>query len=452
MADDQVNVKISAHTAGFDGPVRSAAATAEQSFGRIRVAANGASISLNQLGESARAQLAQATGQIRTAARNANAHSIAGLPKRVELTDQLTQLEYPGITATETMAPEALIAGTGRSEANFRRPLVRSAGGGPDSAAEVEREAREQAEIFAAGERLKIQEAKGSTDEIERIYVDWLAEVASVYGKDSTQYLNLEREKVAAAQRAAEQRAQAVEEWARQQAEAEMRAAEDAQRAWKDATKQVSDQIANLVADLLTRTKTISEVFRQLTSDIVKDFASSSIKSLLMGSSGGENLSTALFGETGLSGLLGLGPRGLFGSLFGGFFGGGAVDAAAQDFSGGVAGAATGGSLFSGLSGWLGSLFAFGKGGIVPSAAGGWMVPNTTLAMLHTNEMVLPAHISQGLQNMIAGGGAATPNVTFAVSAIDSASVANFFKSNGAALVAGINYALRNGSSLMSTA
>jgi len=57
-----------------------------------------------------------------------------------------------------------------------------------------------------------------------------------------------------------------------------------------------------------------------------------------------------------------------------------------------------------GLFGLLGGLFAFAKGGIVPSAAGGWALPNfagTTPALLHAREMVLPAPISEGLQNLI---------------------------------------------------
>jgi hypothetical protein len=56
----------------------------------------------------------------------------------------------------------------------------------------------------------------------------------------------------------------------------------------------------------------------------------------------------------------------------------------------------------------LGSLFAFKGGGIVPSAAGGWALPNfpgTTPALLHAREMVLPGPISEGLQSMIAQGG-----------------------------------------------
>jgi hypothetical protein len=61
-----------------------------------------------------------------------------------------------------------------------------------------------------------------------------------------------------------------------------------------------------------------------------------------------------------------------------------------------------------GLLGFLGSLFAFKGGGIVPSAAGGWSLPNfpgATPALLHAREMVLPAPISEGLQNLIATGG-----------------------------------------------
>jgi hypothetical protein len=134
----------------------------------------------------------------------------------------------------------------------------------------------------------------------------------------------------------------------------------------------------------------------------------------------GGGISEGLFGSGGLSGALGLG------NLF------------------------SGGGLFGGLFKGIGSLFSFERGGIVPSAAGGWMVPSTSLAMLHTNEMVLPANISQGLQTMIAGGGNAAPNVTFAVSAMDSQSVATFFRNNGATLIAAINQATRNGSALRS--
>jgi len=84
----------------------------------------------------------------------------------------------------------------------------------------------------------------------------------------------------------------------------------------------------------------------------------------------------------------------------------GAVGGAAA-LAGGTAaaGAAAGGG---GLFGFLGSLFAFGRGGIVPSAARGWALPNfagATPALLHAREMVLPAPISEGLQRLIGEGG-----------------------------------------------
>lgn len=70
-----------------------------------------------------------------------------------------------------------------------------------------------------------------------------------------------------------------------------------------------------------------------------------------------------------------------------------------------VGGATAGGGLFP----WLGGLLSFARGGVVPSAARGWALPNfagATPALLHAREMVLPADLSQGLQGMIAGGGA----------------------------------------------
>jgi hypothetical protein len=88
--------------------------------------------------------------------------------------------------------------------------------------------------------------------------------------------------------------------------------------------------------------------------------------------------------------------------------------------------------------------------GGIASAAGGWVVPSDQLAMVHQNEMILPANISQGLRSMIStngGGGAGSP-VVINVSAIDSHDVKRFFHSNGSLLVAALNKAMRNGSAL----
>jgi hypothetical protein len=103
-------------------------------------------------------------------------------------------------------------------------------------------------------------------------------------------------------------------------------------------------------------------------------------------------------------------------------------------------------------------VLALSRGGIVPSAAGGWSVPNVgsggTLAQLHTDEMVLPADLSKGIQSAFSGGGSGASSSTvhnWNISAVDGASVSKFFKSNGPALVAAINQATRQGSFLRSS-
>jgi hypothetical protein len=170
--------------------------------------------------------------------------------------------------------------------------------------------------------------------------------------------------------------------------------------------------------------------------------------------------------------------KGVFGQI-GNFFGASILGGggANQDFSGGLTGAGEevagsglaesvglsslfgSGGILGNLFKGIGTLFGFEHGGIVPSAQGGWAVPSLgpggVLAQLHRNEMVLPANISQGLQGLLAApngasasGGGAPVVVNFGVSAMDSQDVARFFRSNGSALVAAINSAMRNGSML----
>ena len=223
--------------------------------------------------------------------------------------------------------------------------------------------------------------------------------------------------------------------------------AEANRKTWDDLVAPVERAIDTSVTGIILGTTTVQKALANLAQSIIAEFVNSAVK--------------GVFGQ--------------IGNLFGaGLLGGGGGD---QDFSGGLTGAGeeavgTGiaescglGSLFGsgGILGSLfkgiGTLFGFEHGGIVPSAQGGWAVPNLgprgVLAQLHSNEMVLPANISQGLRNLIAApnagnstGGGAPVVVNFGVSAMDSQDVARFFRSNGSALVAAINNAMRNGSML----
>jgi hypothetical protein len=106
-----------------------------------------------------------------------------------------------------------------------------------------------------------------------------------------------------------------------------------------------------------------------------------------------------------------------------------AAGGATAAIGGNVAGAVAGGSVGASGLGGLFSFLGFAKGGVVPSAAGGWALPNfagATPALLHAQEMVLPAEISQGLQDMIGGGRAAAGDTHVHIHAIDSRSGAQF--------------------------
>ena len=221
--------------------------------------------------------------------------------------------------------------------------------------------------------------------------------------------------------------------------------AEANKRAWDDLVAPIERAIDTSVTGIILGTTTVHRALANLAQSIIAEFVNSAVK--------------GVFGQIG----------NLFGaSLFAGGgdqdFSGGLTGAGEEVLGGGVATSLGLGSLF-GSGGILGSLFkgvgavfGFERGGIVPSAQGGWAVPSLgpggVLAQLHSNEMVLPANLSQGLQNLIAAptsltaGGAAPVVVNFGVQAMDSQDVARFFRSNGSALVAAINNAMRNGSML----
>src|SRR6516165_4554228 len=173
--------------------------------------------------------------------------------------------------------------------------------------------------------------------------------------------------------------------------------AEANRKAWDDLVAPVERAIDTSVTGIILGTTTVQKALANLAQSIIAEFVNSAVK--------------GVFGQ--------------IGSLFDASLLGGGGD---QDFSGGLTDA---GGIFGSLFKGIGALFGFEHGGIVPSAQGGWAVPSLgpagVLAQLHSNEMVLPANISQGLQNLIAtpnganaSGGGAPVVVNFGVSAMDS--------------------------------
>jgi hypothetical protein len=231
-------------------------------------------------------------------------------------------------------------------------------------------------------------------------------------------------------------------------------AVQNSEKQWDSLLQPIQRAVDTSVTGIILGTTTVQKALSNLAQSIVAEFVNSAVKSVF--GEIGKLLGASLAGSGGSSGdqdfwggITGAGEDIVGGGISAGLFGSGGLLGTL-----GLGSLVSGGGIFGSLFKGIGSLFGFEHGGIVPSAQGGWMVPSTSLAMLHANEMVLPANISQGLQSIIAGGGGGASgggaNVMFNVSAIDSQSVAKFFQSNGNVLVAAINRAMRNGAALRS--
>jgi hypothetical protein len=79
----------------------------------------------------------------------------------------------------------------------------------------------------------------------------------------------------------------------------------------------------------------------------------------------------------------------------------------------------------------------------MPSAAGGWMVPHDTLAMVHEDERILPAKYSAGLDRLVTQG--AGNNFSVTINAMDAKSVRRFLLDNSGAVAEAMNRATRDG-------
>jgi uncharacterized protein YecA (UPF0149 family) len=100
-----------------------------------------------------------------------------------------------------------------------------------------------------------------------------------------------------------------------------------------------------------------------------------------------------------------------------------------------------------------------GMAGAVASAdIGMWQVPNDQLALIHQNELIMPAGPAGALRDMLtnapngggAGGGSVAihPTTHFHVNAMDGASVASWMRSNGPGMAKALDQAVRHGAAL----
>jgi hypothetical protein len=470
MADDQINVKFGASIDGLASGVekaKTAIASIREpvdsmisAFGKFGEAI-GAAFAVERIADLAQemAGLGERTRNI-AAAVGATPEPFSMLSAALQFAGRTIALPVIGGPEKPNVAPLEFGYGAGGHPGHGGRD-------GADEATRAEKqEIRREAELFAAGERLKLTEAKGDADKIAAIYDEWLAEVASLYGKDSTQYLNLERDKVEAAQRASAQRIRLLgreyqtafelgrretEQLNRQQAEARHTLDESFKHLAEPVERNISSALTDAVLGIRQRGG-LKEVMLDIEKSAVGGIMNNLVKGI--GDSLIKPLFTSLFPQGGILGgvgnlLFGTSQEATKISLLSviaantGVIAGATTTTAASTGTSAVGTGFSAIGAFSGIKsffGWIGSFFH--QGGIVPSAAGGWALPafaGATPAMLHSQEMVLPADLSQGLQNMIRGGGAAHAAVhNHFYGPADGASIGRWFSQNRGDLVAAI--------------
>jgi hypothetical protein len=231
----------------------------------------------------------------------------------------------------------------------------------------------------------------------------------------------------------------------------DIQAVQNSERAWQSLMQPIQRAFDTSITGMILGTTTLQKAVANITQSIIGEFVNLGVKmvtnwiaselAMTTATEAGAAARTAAEGE-GLAAGLAMKALNAIKSI---------VTDSAQAFGGifaflaPIMGPAAAGPAAAGEA----TVMAAASG--IASAAGGWVVPSDQLAMVHQNEMILPANISQGLRGMIsASGGAGTgaSPVVINVSAIDGQDVKRFFQSNGSLLVAALNKAMRNGSAL----
>ena len=101
------------------------------------------------------------------------------------------------------------------------------------------------------------------------------------------------------------------------------------------------------------------------------------------------------------------------------------------------------------------AVLAFGGKLPVGSHAGGlWNVPSDTMAFIHKQETILPAHIAQPMRDFFSDGGATAGGGNYAITiqAIDTQTGAQFLMNNAGAIAQGLAREMRNGNAALRSA
>lgn len=423
MADIETSVVISAQTDGLQSGMEAASNSVQAATEAMRTQLAG----LGSAAQQAQSQLGSAVSQIGSSI-GALQTNVAGLAGSIN----------------ETIAPGALGAGgdeSANSMESMRDQLIALNG---DQKVTDAAYARQKAGIQGSA-------AVGGISSAEEIaQLQGLLETKWALDQDYFEKkLAATQNDVTARQKVSDEERLSYEKFLTDKQKLDIQAAQDSQRTWQSLLQPIQRAFDTSITGIILGTTTLQKAVANIAQSILAEFVNLGVKmvtnwlanelAMTTATEAGAAARSAAEGE-GMAAGLAMKAMNAVKSI---------TTDSAQAFSGifaflaPVMGPAAAGPAAAGEA------TVMAAAGSIASAAGGWVVPSDQLAMVHQNEMILPANISQGLQGMIAGGtGAASNPVVINVSAIDSQDVKRFFQSNGSTLVAALNKAMRNGSTL----
>jgi hypothetical protein len=426
MADIETSVVISAQTDGLQSGMEVASSSVQAATDAMRAQLAGLGVAAQQ----AQAQLGAAAAQIGSSigALQTGAASLAGSIGN-------GMVPYGG-------ADDSGNAGSGGAQGG-REGLAALNGDEKVTGAIY---ARKKAEIEATAELGRVSrtqelaELQGLLDTKWALDQDYFEKKLAAAENDA-----------GARQKISDEERLAYEKFLTDQQKLDIQAAQNSQRAWQTIMQPIQRAFDTSITGMILGTTTLQKAAANITQSIIGEFVNLGVKmvtnwianqlAMTTATEVGAAARTAAEGE-GMAAGLAMKALNAVKSI---------VTDSAQAFGGifaflsPIMGPAAAGPAAAGEA----TVMAAASG--IASAAGGWVVPSNQLAMVHQNEMILPANISQGLQGMISangGAGASAGPVVINVSAIDSQDVKRFFQSNGSLLVSAVNKAMRNGSTL----
>ena len=229
------------------------------------------------------------------------------------------------------------------------------------------------------------------------------------------------------------------------------KAADDAAKAWQNFFKPLNSAVESQIGALISSHETVAAALKKtldsMAADVIKFFVQWGLKAAenVVAQTAGNNLILASQQATSLGGvaaMLGNAARAI------------AVDAGQT-----AAGVTAFMAPFTGPAAvGIGQAAGASVLGMAAFDVGAWDLPGDMPAMVHKNELIMPAAEAGAFRNMLStaasqgkdsgGGVAIQPTTHFHVNTIDSADTASFLRRNGSDIAKSLDQAVRHGAAL----